>query len=300
MAPSTSATRSTRAIIPGPRLQVSGPAINQRGATAYPSLLPPFQEGPTEGKNVNSPWLARAAVREAKLHGVDWIKIYTTEDFVGSEYRVFKPDGTLVNSPSLTLEEVQAIVDEAHRLGLKVACHAYGGEGLHSCIAAGVDATQHALGLDDDLVRMLLAKKLPLGITIADLVALEAGDLKESGQKTTRLRMAESAFRRALKAGVPLPFASGAVGDRDLHGRQAEQFAYYVKWGATPAQALHMAFDVAAAALNYGWADRIGTIEAGKLADLTAVSGDPLADVTEMQRVAFVMKGGVVIRNDVR
>jgi imidazolonepropionase-like amidohydrolase len=289
-----------KGLVPGPRLQVSGPAINQRGATSYPSLLPPFQEGQTEGKNVNSPWLARAAVREAKLHGVDWIKIYTTQDFVGSEYRVFKPDGTLVNSPSLTLEEVQAIVDEAHRLGLKVACHAYGGEGLHSCIAAGVDATQHALGLDDDSVRMLLAQKLPLGITIADLVALEAGDLKESGQKTSRLRMAEAAFRKALQAGVPLPFASGAVGDRDLHGRQAEQFAYYVKWGATPAQALQMAFSVAAAALNYDWSDRIGTIETGKLADLTAVSGDPLTDVTEMQRVAFVMKGGVVVRNDVR
>ena len=92
-------------------------------------------------------------MREAKLHGVDWIKIYTTQDFVGAEYRVFKPDGTLVNSPSLTLEEVQAIVDEAHRLGLKVACHTYGGEGLHSCIAAGVDATQHALDLDDESVQ---------------------------------------------------------------------------------------------------------------------------------------------------
>ena len=174
--------------VPGPRLQVAGPALNQRAATPYPSLLPPFQEGFTEGKNVNSPWLGRAAVREAKLHGVDWIKIYTTQDFVGSEYRVFKPDGTLVNNPSLTLEEVQAIVDEAHRHGLKVACHTYGGEGLHSCIAAGVDATQHALDLDDESVAMLLAKKLPLGITIADLVGLEPGDLKESGQKNSRLR----------------------------------------------------------------------------------------------------------------
>ena len=158
MAPSTSATRSTRASFPVRGCRCRGRPSISEAPLSYPSLLPPFQEGPTEGKNVNSPWLARAAVREAKLHGVDWIKIYTTEDFVGSEYRVFKPDGTLVNSPSLTLEEVQAIVDEAHRLGLKVACHAYGGEGLHSCIAAGVDATQHALGLDDDLVRMLLRR----------------------------------------------------------------------------------------------------------------------------------------------
>jgi imidazolonepropionase-like amidohydrolase len=146
---------------------------------------------------------------------------------------------------------------------------------------------------------MLLAKKLPLGITIADLVGLEAGDLRESGQKTSRLRMAEAAFRKALKAGVPLPFASGAVGDRDLHGKQAEQFAYYIKWGATPAQALQMALGVAAAALNYGWADRVGRIDKGMFADLIAVPGDPLADVRELQHVTFVMKGGLVVRNAV-
>jgi imidazolonepropionase-like amidohydrolase len=289
-----------KGVIPGPRLQVAGASLNQRATAPYASLLPPLHEGLTEDKNLNSPWLARAAVREAKLHGVDWVKIYTTQDFVGAEYRVFKPDGTLVNSPSLTLEEVQAVVTEAHRLGLKVACHTYGGEGLHSCIAAGVDATQHALALDDESLKMLLARKLPLGITIVDLVGNELGDLKESGQKTSRLRMAEAAFRKALKAGVPLPFASGAVGDRDLHGKQAEQFAYYVKWGATPAQALQMAFSIAAAVLNYGWAARVGTIEPGKFADLIAVPGDPLADVTELQRVAFVMKGGAVVRNTLK
>ena len=85
-------------------------------------------------------------MREAKLHGVDWVKIYTTQDFVGDEYSVFKPDGTLVNSPSLTEEEVMAIVDEAHRLGLKVACHTYGGEGQLSCLKAGVDAPNHLTG----------------------------------------------------------------------------------------------------------------------------------------------------------
>jgi imidazolonepropionase-like amidohydrolase len=287
-----------RGIIAGPRLQVAGPALNQRATAAYPSLLPPFQEGLTEDKNLNSPWLARAAVREAKLHGVDWIKIFTTQDFVGAEYHVFKPDGTLVNSPSLTLEEVQAVVTEAHRLGLKVACHTYGGEGLHSCIAAGVDATQHALDLDDASVKLLLAKRLPLGITVVDLVGNEPGDLKESGHKTSRLRMAEAAFRKAFKAGVPLPFASGAVGDRNLHGKQAEQLAYFVKWGATPAQALQMVFSVAAAYLNYDWAARVGTLERGRLADVIAVTGDPLADITELQRVGFVMKGGVVVRNN--
>jgi imidazolonepropionase-like amidohydrolase len=286
-------------LIPGPRLQVSGPALNSRGASASAPARA-VQDGLAEDKNLGSPWLGRAAVRDAKLHGVDWIKIYTTQDFVGAEYRGFKPDGTLVNSPSLTLEEVQAVVNEAHRLGLKVACHTYGGEGLHSCIAAGVDATQHALDLDDESLKMVLAKKLPLGITIVDLVGHEPADLKASGDKNSRLRMAEAAFRKALKAGVPLPFASGAVGDRNLHGKQAEQFAFFVKWGATPAQALRMAFSVAAAVLNYDWSTRVGTIEKGRFADLIAVAGDPLADVTELQRVAFVMKGGVVIRNSLK
>ena len=283
-----------RGSVAGPRMQVSGPALNQRAATPYPALT----DGFTEGKNINSPWLARAAVREAKLHGVDWVKIWTTQDFVGDEFHVFKPDGTLVNAPSLSLEEVQAVADEAHRLGLKAACHSYGGEGLRSCIAAGIDATQHALDLDDEMVKMLVVKKLPLGITISDLIALEAGDLKASGGKNSRLRLAQSAFRKALAAGIPLPFASGAVGDRNLHGRQAEQFGFYVKWGATPSQALLMAFSVAAQALNYGWSDRVGTIEKGKFADLIAVAGDPLADVTELQRVKFVMKGGAIVRND--
>src|ERR1051325_4159716 len=101
-----------KGVVPGPRLQVAGPSLNQRASAAYPT----GREGLTEDKNLNSPWLARAAVREAKLHGVDWVKIYTTQDFVGAEYRVFKPDGMLVNSPSLTLEEGQAVVSEAERL----------------------------------------------------------------------------------------------------------------------------------------------------------------------------------------
>jgi len=111
-------------------------------------------------------------VRENKLHGVDYIKIYTTQDFVGPVH-MWKRDATLVNSPSLTFEEVETIVDEAHRLGLKVACHAYGGEGMYSCLRAGVDAPNHLLELDDAGVRILLEKKLPFVPTVDDLIALE-------------------------------------------------------------------------------------------------------------------------------
>ncbi len=256
-------------------------------------------EGFVENKNINSPWLARAAVREAKLHGVDWVKIYTTQDFVGDEYSVFKPDGTLVNSPSLTEEEVMAVVDEAHRLGLKVACHTYGGDGQLSCLKAGVDAPNHLTDLDDASLKLLVDKKLPFELTIDDLVGLEAADLKRTGGRNSRLKMAEQAFRKARAAGVTFVFGSGATSADVPHGRQADQFAYFVKWGLTTREALQMAFLPTATMLNYNWVSQIGSVEKGKYADLIAVAGDPLADISEMQRVRFVMKGGVVARNDV-
>jgi imidazolonepropionase-like amidohydrolase len=296
-------------LIKGPRMQVAGQSLNQRASAPYPNPAPGPYSGFTEGKNINGPWPARAAVRESKLHGVDWIKIYTTQDFVGQELDEFKPDGSLVASPSLTFEEVQAIVDEAHRMGLKVACHTYGGEGMRSCINAGVDLSMHVTELykDDALVNTLLQKKLPIMITIDDLAGLDVGDkrllanLGLTGDKAvTRLTMAELTFRKLLKTGVPLVFGSGAVaGDGTFpHGKQADQFAWMVKWGMTPGQALQSAFMAAAGVLNYNWANRVGSIEKGKFADIIAVAGNPLADVTEMERVRFVMKGGVVIKND--
>jgi imidazolonepropionase-like amidohydrolase len=285
-------------LVQGPRMQVVGQSLNQRAGTYYPdtdSLR--FFEGFTENKNINGPWLARAAVREAKLHGVDWIKIYTTQDFVGPVY-MWKPDATLVASPSLTREEVDAIVDEAHRLGLKVACHTYGGEGMNSCIGAGVDAPNHLLMLDDAGVKTLLQKKLPFVVTLDDLIALEKGDLQATGGRNSRLRLAEQAFRKALAAGVPIVFGSGATSAVIPHGIGADQFKYYARWGMTPSQAIRTAFLPAAEMLNYGWSAHIGSLEKGKFADVIAVAGNPLQDVTEMERVKFVMKGGFVIRDE--
>ena len=282
----------------GPRMQVVGQSINQRATAIYPDTQSlRYYEGFTENKNVNSPWLARAAVREAKLHGVDWIKIYTTQDFVGPVH-MWRENATLVNSPSLTLEQVEAIVDEAHRLGLKVACHTYGGEGMRSCLSAGVDSPNHLLELDDSGVKMLLQKKLFFVPTIDDLISLEKPDLRETGGRNSRLKLMEQAFKRALAAGVTIVFGSGATSPTIPHGRQADQFRYFVKWGMTPTQALQTAFLPAARMLNYGWEGQIGSIEKGKFADIIAVAGNPLDDVTEMERVKFVMKGGLVVRND--
>jgi len=287
-------------LVPGPRMQVAGQSLNPRASGPAPNTVPGFYSGFTDGKNINGPWLARAAVRELKLHGTDWAKIYTTQDFVGDELREFRPDGTLVAIPSLTLEEIQAIVDESHRMGLKVACHTYGGEGMRSCVQAGVDLPMHMLELynDEATLKMIVQKKLPVMMTIDDLSGLEAEDRRLSGGKVTRLGMAERTFKKVLAAGVPLPFGSGAVPGRYPHGRQADQFPYFVKWGMTPSQALQTAFITAANVLNYGWTDRVGSLAKDTFADLIAVSGDPLADISEMQRVKFVMKGGVVVRNE--
>src|SRR5262245_7634000 len=223
-------------IVQGPRMQVVGQSLNQRATNYYPDSETAHQfQGFTEGKNINGPWLARAAVREAKLHGVDYIKIYTTQDFAGTTH-MWKPDATLVNSPSLTFEEVDAIVDEAHRLGLKVACHTYGGDGMFSCLKAGVDAPNHLLELDDAGVKILLDKKLPFVPTIDDLVSLEQADLRETGGRNSRLKLLEQAVRRAVAAGVPIVFGSGATSVAIPHGKQAGQFKYYAKWGLSPAQ----------------------------------------------------------------
>jgi imidazolonepropionase-like amidohydrolase len=282
----------------GPRMQVVGQSLNQRATNYYPDTQSVrMYQGFTENKNINSPWLARAAVREAKLHGVDYIKIYTTQDFAGTTH-MWKPDGNLVNSPSLTFEEVEAIVDEAHRLGLKVACHTYGGEGMRSCLNAGVDAPNHLLELDDEGVRVLLQKKLPFVPTVDDLVANDKGDLAATGGKNSRLRLLEHAVRLAVAGGVPIVFGSGATSDHIPHGKQGDQFAYYAKWGLGPVKALQTAYLPAAAMLNYNWEKQIGSIEKGKFADIIAVSGNPIEDLSQMEHVKFVMKGGVVVRND--
>jgi len=276
-------------LVQGPRMQVAGPGIvaTNKGNIAFPLL----NEAPIAnlGAQVaNGPDGVRAAVREQAHYGVDWIKIYSTQEFH------FEPNGTMVNTPTFTLEETQALVNEAHRQGLKVACHAYGGEGLHNCIQAGVDVPTHGVDLDDASVKLLLEKKLPLTSTMFDLSMEDAQEVKRWG--TSRWRFMEKSFKKASAAGIVQPFGSGA--GPFPHGTQVDQFAYLVKWGKTPAQALQSAMTVAAQII--GWQDQVGTIEKGKFADLVAVAGDPLADITEMSKVMFVMKGGQVVRNDMK
>ncbi len=163
-------------------------------------------------------------MREAKLHGVDFIKIYTTQDFVG-QMHMWKPDATPVNSLSLDFDEVSAITDEAHRLGLKVACHTYGGEGMFSCLKAGVDAPNHLLELDEEGIKVILEKHETFVPTIDDLIALEKPDLKETNGRTSRLKLMEQAFSGAPAAGVTMAFGSGSTSPSIPHGSRATAFA---------------------------------------------------------------------------
>jgi imidazolonepropionase-like amidohydrolase len=285
-------------LVEGPRMQVVGQALNYRnGFYAKDPETSRYYSGRTDNKDINGPWLARAAVREAKQHGVDYIKIYTTGDYFG-ETHLWKPDGSFEVFTPLTNDEVEAIVDEAHRLGLRVACHSYNGTPSDPCLTAGVDSPNHLLQLDAGGVRLLQEKHLPFVPTIDDLLIFEKLDLLESGGRNTRLKMLETAFRRAHTAGIEIVFGSGATEPEVPHGQQADQFKIFLMWGMTPAEALRTTFLAAPRVLNYKWDRQIGTIDKGKFADIIAVAGNPLQDITEMERVKFVMKGGMVVRDE--
>ena len=229
-----------KGLVPGPRLQVAGPQLNPRAAGYYPapSVVTPF--GQTGGPNawqlsgdVNSPWLARAAVREHSHYGVDWIKIYETEDYEGGGYPepagagAFTPDGKMINVPSLTLEEDQAIVDEAHRRGLRVACHAYGGEGLRNCLEAGVDMPMHVIvgvtgaeGLDDETIR-LLKKPLWDGTQRPVMQTLVGSDRRPGGAGSEGQRRPHHALpsHRAELQKAGCGRRQGSVRKRRVHRR---------------------------------------------------------------------------------
>lgn len=306
-----------RGWIPGPRLQVAGPQLNPgHGVYPAPSIPEPFGYGTglpswQATSNTNSPWLMTQKVREHARYGTDLVKFYSTDDFSGSGYGLgaWKPDGTLNIYPSMTLEEARAGVVEAHRRGLHVACHAYGGEGLRDCLASGVDIPMHILegvtgaaGLDDETIKLFKAplddgRQRPACQTLWDLIGQEeVNDLKETGGKETHMTLVEKSFKRLVAAGVPEIFCSGAYALG--HGTQTSQFPFYVKWGMSPADALRMATSNAAAALNYNLGDRVGYVEKGRYADIVAVPGDPLKDISTMEDIKFVMKGGTVFRND--
>ena len=186
-----------------------------------------------------------------------------------------------------------AIVDEAHKKGRKVACHAFGGEGLRNCLNAGVDSVEHGVDLDDADIKMMVQKGIYLVPTLCHYQEEREKDMKKYGGRSVA-EFSERSFRKALAQGVKIAFGSG-VGPFP-RGTQNKEFEYMVKFGMTSVQALQAATFEDAELM--GWQDRVGSLEAGKFADLVAVQGDPLADITEMERVKFVMKGGNIFKNE--
>lgn len=277
-----------KGLVNGPRQQVSTRGIvwGAPGATATPNPL-----ASTVVHDVDE---ARAAVRDQIEHGADWIKL-----FPGGAYS-FTATGEAQYVTTYPLPVLQAMIDETHRLGRKTACHVFGGEGQKNAIVAGCDTIEHAFGLDQEQANMIVAKGLYYDPTFQRYLEpyMDDNDDKNTGgQYRMSSIFAKAVSIAASTPGMKIMVGSGADGSTYVHGTQALDFEVLVKRGGlTPARAIQGGTIVNAEAL--GWKDRIGSIEQGKYADLIAVSGDPLADITELARVKFVMKGGKVIRDD--
>ena len=278
-------------LVPGPRMQVA--TIPVIGSAWYPLDHPsPEVSVPQAGFVANSPEEGRQAVRKDVMYGADLIKVFTG----GVKIRVL-PDGRLWENSTMTTGEAKAIVDEAHRQGVKAACHAYGGVPLEQSMEAGCDSIELGVDLDAEAIQRMARQGTFLVMTLSFMRALRARDLEMSEGRGSRADLQKPSFQRALKAGVKIAFGTDA-GAATAHGTQAKEFETMVEYGMTPAQALHAATTVAAELM--GWQGQVGSIEAGKYADIDAVSGDPLKDITELERIKFVMKGGSVVRNDVQ
>jgi imidazolonepropionase-like amidohydrolase len=275
-------------LIPGPRLKVATRGISTTGGYGLEGYSPEVTV-PIGVQIIDSPWEARKAVREQFNYGADLIKIYGTDRYS------FTPDGKIKSIADFSLEETDAIVDEARLKGIKVACHAYDGPGLHYCLDAGVASIEHGIQLDDEAIAKMLKKGIYLVPTLYVYSgALERHDLEMSGGKTSRVVIHEVSFRKALAAGVKIAFGTDA--GPFPHGTQAIEFEWMTRYGMSPLDAIHSATINAADLM--GWSDQIGAIEPGKFADIIAVDSNPLDDIRQLEHVKFVMKGGQVVRND--
>ncbi len=277
--------------VEGPRMLVSGPALGITGGHCDNNLLPSEFHYKAEGV-ADGPWAARAKVREVIKFGADLIKVCASGGVLSK--------GDQPGSPQYTLEELQAIAEEAHKLGRKVAAHAHGTQSIKDAIRAGFDSIEHSSLIDDEGIA--LAKQhgtyLVFDIYNDDFIlqeGLKSGMLPESIEKEKKLgRLQRENFRRAYQGGAKMAY--GTDSGVYPHGDNAKQFSTMVTWGMKPVETIQAATVTAAELM--GWADKVGALEKGRYADLIAVEGDPLADVKVLQSVKFVMKGGAVVKND--
>jgi len=275
----------------GPRIVASGPALGITGGHCDENLLPPafhFQAGGV----ADGVEAVQHRVREVIKYGADVIKICATGGVLSK--------GDDPNASQFTLEEMRAIVADAHRLGRRVAAHAHGAEGVRWASEAGVDSVEHGHLMDDAAIATLKKNGTylvpTLFLTEYMQQNMERSDVPEFSKQKMRwiAGAAQQNVKKAFDAGVKVAFGTDAA--VYPHGLNAGEFHVYVKLGMTPLAAIQTATINAADLL--GWTKQVGTLEPGKFADLIAVDGDPTKDVTTLEHVRFVMKGGVVYKND--
>lgn len=275
--------------IAGPNIIPAGRSIGITGGHCDNNLLP-YEYGVKSGGVADGPWAVRAKVRENNKYGAKVIKFCGTGGVLSK--------GTKIGAQQFSFEEMKAIVDEAHLLGLKVAVHAHGADGIETAIRAGVDSVEHSSLISDEGLR--LAKRngtyLSMDIYVSDYILSEgeaAGILEESLAKERTVGKAQrERFQAAVESGVKVAFGSDA--GVYPHGQNGRQFAYMVKWGLTPMEAIQ-ASTIGNADL-FGTAETHGSIAVGKRADIIAVDEDPLDDVAALEDVDFVMKDGVIYK----
>jgi imidazolonepropionase-like amidohydrolase len=274
--------------VPGPRIDAAGPAVGVTGGHADNSLLAPEFHSSADGIADGVPALLNK-VREEVKYGASVIKIVATGGVLSK--------GDSPEATQFSDEEIRAVVTEAHRLGRKVAAHAHGAAGIKQAVLAGVDSIEHGSFIDDEAIRLMKEKGTYLVPTLylADWFMENAQRVGLPDFMIAKAKVVMPAARRnvahAFKEGVKIAFGTDAA--VYPHGLNAREFAVMVKLGLTPIQAIQSATVNAADLL--GWSERIGSIEPGRFADIIAVSGDPTADVTTLERVVFVMKGGRVV-----
>jgi imidazolonepropionase-like amidohydrolase len=277
--------------IPGPRLFVSTRAISTTGGYPLEGYAPEL-DMPTGAQLIDGPVEARKAAREQLSHGADWIKVYMTHrSWVGK-------NGELVSQPTLTVEELKAIVDESHGWGKKVACHAYGGIGLHRALDGGCDSIEHGLDLDDAAIAQMLKQGTWYCPTISAYYHDWApADTPEGQRDRKRASVHEVSFPKALHAGVKIVFGTD-IGGISWSEPIAQEFPHMVDLGMPPMDAIKSATSRAAEMLDMQ--GQIGVIAPGAWADIVAVGGDPLVDIKILQNVQFVMKDGKVFRSEIK
>jgi imidazolonepropionase-like amidohydrolase len=273
--------------IPGPRLFVVTRAISTTGGYPLEGYNPDIVV-PKGAQIGDGPVELRKIAREQLDHGADWIKVYMTHRSWADK------DGNLVSQPTLTEEELKAVVNEAHGWQKKVACHVYGGIGLRRALDGGCDSIEHGLDLDDNAITQMLQQGTWLVPTLAVYYYDNEPENTPGGKRDrARIKAHEASFKKALKLGVKIAFGTD-VGGFSWNDPIAQEFGYMVKFGMTPMDAIKSATSRAAELLDMK--GELGVIAPRAYADIVAVSGDPLADIGALKNVSFVMKDGNLFR----